>query len=490
MVRQREIVLILLVGAFLRFHALTEDVRFHPDEALFATFARNAAVHGDWMLFGALDKTPLSIYAAALSMHFIGVYVNEKNVLDLSIEHGEFAARLPNVLEGIVLIALVYALGISLFDRRTGLFAALLVALSPQLISFSATAFTDTLMLFFMVASLLMAARGRPLWSGLWLGLAVWAKQQGIFYLPLVLWILVYSTRRSEPPIRPYKTLVLSISWRFLISFLIPLLLLFLWDSLRTQTSLFALAAANNNPERFFVRMDELLPRLSTWLTYASTFVGTWWMTLILTGIAVWGAFIGKKWILPLYIVAYFIMHTLIAFNTYDRYLLPLIPLLALLASHGLSCFFSALNLQPSVLLALTLLLLLILPPIRYPTDIRARDSEITELADYLNAKPLGTIIYDHWLGWEMGYYIGAWSDKRRVYYPDPQIQAEDALLNPDLAPRYFIVPLGEGVSAWLKALREKCLETVLEYENTRYRVYQVILPGDALCTLPSKSKT
>jgi hypothetical protein len=52
---------ILLLGIGLRFHALARDMRFHPDEALFATFARAAAVKGDWLLHGSLDKTPLPV---------------------------------------------------------------------------------------------------------------------------------------------------------------------------------------------------------------------------------------------------------------------------------------------------------------------------------------------------------------------------------------------------------------------------------------------
>ena len=61
---------ILCLAAFLRFHALAQDLRFQADEALFATFARDAALNGAWMLPGALDKPPLTFYAMALSMSF------------------------------------------------------------------------------------------------------------------------------------------------------------------------------------------------------------------------------------------------------------------------------------------------------------------------------------------------------------------------------------------------------------------------------------
>ena len=60
--------LILLVGTGLRFHGLARDARFHPDEALYNTFARDAAVYGDWLFARPLDKPPLMLYANALSM--------------------------------------------------------------------------------------------------------------------------------------------------------------------------------------------------------------------------------------------------------------------------------------------------------------------------------------------------------------------------------------------------------------------------------------
>ena len=108
--------LIILAGAAIQFHALVQDVRFYPDEALFSTFARNAALNGDWLLHGSLDKTPLSIYASALSMHFVAASV-QNGVLDFDPRLGEFAARLPGALASIVLTAIVYVLAQRLYRK-------------------------------------------------------------------------------------------------------------------------------------------------------------------------------------------------------------------------------------------------------------------------------------------------------------------------------------------------------------------------------------
>jgi hypothetical protein len=50
--------LIILMGALFLIRGMTTSERLHADEAYFLTFARNAAVNGDWLLSGALDKPP------------------------------------------------------------------------------------------------------------------------------------------------------------------------------------------------------------------------------------------------------------------------------------------------------------------------------------------------------------------------------------------------------------------------------------------------
>lgn len=463
--------LLLLMGAGLRFHNLTEEVRFHPDEALFATFARNAAVYGDWMFAGPLDKPPLTLYTAALSMHLVGTTVNPHGVLDVGSRQGEFAARLPNTFAGILLIALVYRLTATLVNPRAGVYAAALTALSPWLIAFSATAWTDVGMLVTMTAGLVFAGRGRPGWAGVWLALSLWSKQQAVLYLPLELCYLLL------PPSDRVRQL-----FRFALPFISGILLLLVWDAARGTTSLFALAAVNNNPERVLIRPDELLPRLQIWLDYAGTFFGAGWLTAGLIGVGIVGVSPQQRRAtagLWGYIAVYLLAHWIGAFNTYDRYLLPVLPLLIVVVSAPSA------RLTPAVYrIGLALLVGLLLfagSPARFPTDDRGRDADIITLADDLNRKPLGAIIYDHWLGWEMGYYLGAWSDKRRVYYPEPNIQAADARLNPDPAPRYLIAPRDQDLTAWLAAFAAQDFaitpDDTSSDTSSRYIVFRLLPP-------------
>ncbi|MBI3177372.1 MAG: glycosyltransferase family 39 protein, partial [Chloroflexi bacterium] len=167
------ILAILLLGFALRAAPLLQN-RFHPDEALYATFARLIASGRDPMLSTVVvDKPPLPFYLMAAGMSAFG--------------GAEFAARVPTLFASIVSIALLYALGRTLYDRRTAALGALALALSPLAILFAITLFTDTLLAAFVLWALLMAARGRWRLAGLAVGLAFACKQTALFFVPLVL---------------------------------------------------------------------------------------------------------------------------------------------------------------------------------------------------------------------------------------------------------------------------------------------------------------
>ncbi len=480
--------LIILAGAAIQFHALVVDVRFYPDEAFFSTFARNAALDGDWLLHGDLDKTPLAIYADALSMNFIAARI-ENGVLNFDPMLGEFAARLPSALASLALIAISYALAQELYGSRLlSAWAAMFVAFSPYLAIYGATAYTDGLMLIFGALALLFAARGRWWWSGVALALAFASKQQAIYFLPLALvigWLM--------------NRLRLRGLLAFLGALIVGIVVLVIWDKLRDQpTSLWALAAANNNPARL-IRSDEVVPRLSEWLNYARTLVGTPTILLAMTALIMIVVRIVREArrhatvidvLLLIDILGYLLINWLIAFDIYPRYLLILLIPAALLAARASIWLWNwlktRLSPQEGVVLAAALALVL-LNGANGAADQRASYSEdgndysgIIDLADTLNAQSLGAVVYDHWLGWELGYYMGQWTDKRRVYYPTPEALVADALKLKDPAPRYFVAPTHQPIDVWLEALKTAGFAVSSLYSNEGFLIYRLIPPSGA----------
>lgn len=488
------LLLLLLLGAGVRIHALGEAGRFHPDEALFSTFARRAALNGDWLLRGSLDKPPLAIYANGLSMALIAAR-EAGGVLNFDARTGEFAARLPGMFASITLIAVVYALAHRLYrDRVLAAWAALLTAFSPFAIAFSATAFTDGLMLLFMALALLSAARARWWSAGLWLGLAFATKQQALYYAPLVLAIGWAVDRLS---LRRIAAVMLPVAASFA--------LITGWDAARGQaTSLWALADANNNPARL-IRANEVSPRLSIWFERGRFLIGSPTILFVAAALLATGVRIVREprrrstlvdVILLTYALAYLLTHWLIAFNTYDRYLLPLLPVMAILGARGAIWLWRLIGrrLPPQEMIVIAAAFALVLALNGWNASAgqvnvggdggngaRGVYEGIDALADFLNAQSPGAIIYDRWLGWQLGYYLGEWTDKRLVHYPTPEALAAGALAQHDPAPRYFPVPVDEPVAVWLDALRGSGFTVDQVYATARFAVYRLVPPASAL---------
>ncbi|MBL8147340.1 MAG: glycosyltransferase family 39 protein [Anaerolineae bacterium] len=483
-------VCILLFAAGVRFAALNRDARFHPDEALFANFARHAAVQGDWLLGGNLDKPPLAIYASALGMTFFGIQPLANGVLDLNIYTGEFTARLPSTLAGVVWAAVMMALAKRLYHRNSlALWAGLLAACSPLAILFSASAFTDGWLLLWMGAALWASAGRHWVWSGVCLALAFATKQQGLVYLPLaagVGWALH------------------GWSWRLAAGLAVPLgagvTLFAAWDGLRTGSpSVFELAAANNAPKGL-VPAGALAERAGQWLNTGRGLFGsaTTLFALLITAFTLRSLFrrpvtqrMRADFVLAAFVLVYLLAHLLIAFNLYDRYWLPLLPpliLLALRAGSWAYALLSRLIMRAEIQIAAIVMGLVLLAAGLDAAagnsgaaggldDSFAQQPAVDDAAAWLTAQHVGAIVYDRWLGWQLGYYLGAWSDKRLTYFPDPVALAEAALVLDEREPRFFPVPSAVDAGAWLESLTADGFKVEKAAEVRGITIYQLTPP-------------
>ncbi|MGB7338779.1 MAG: hypothetical protein WBC91_07800, partial [Phototrophicaceae bacterium] len=155
-------VFVLCLSALFSFLALNNARRFHPDEALYMSFARHAAVDGDWLLLRQpVDKTPLTFYANAFALVFFAVETDTDGVLQLDALKGEFAGRMTSVFASILLVAVMMQLVRTTRNNKIApILAGLLLALSPLRIVFAPTAFTDMPMLLLGCVALWMAVRG------------------------------------------------------------------------------------------------------------------------------------------------------------------------------------------------------------------------------------------------------------------------------------------------------------------------------------------
>ena len=463
------------LAALFRLPALFTNT-FHADEALFALWARLIAVWRDPLLLAqAVDKPPLLFYSQALFYPLLGPV--------------EWAARLPNLIASLLLVPLVGLLAWRIYGNEwVAILAALIVALSPLSIQFSATAFTDPLMTTLLIASLTVASNKLQvatapltgplaLWptrSGLLFGLAVATKHQAWLFLPLLAGIaLLAGWRRYH--------------WRRWLAGFIPiLLLLLLWEVSRTGSlALWPVQMANFGGIRP-IWSWELQPRLLAWLAQWQYVAAR---PLLIAGIAAAVTLLVRTGrnanraaafdrLFVLYLAAYALLHWLLAVPVWDRYLLPAVPLAALVLSRSFARM--ARNLQtllkvktcpnsynsglfqvkrihiypwPSLSVGIYTTLLILLLVLQLPGAWQARngrfpigghaaaDGGAAEVAQALAALPYGTVLYDHWYSWQWRYHLF----DRRVYvawFPYPAALAADlAAFGRDGNPRYLALP-------------------------------------------------
>ena len=460
--------LLLLAGAWLRWRALLLDQRLTPDEAFFSTFARAAAIKGDWWLGGPLDKPPLALYANALAQAALGP--------------SELAARTPNALAGILLLPLIFALTRDLYRHYSGNLpdlALLLAACSPVLVASSADALTDGLTLTALAAAFWLALRHRPGWSGLLLGLALAAKHQALLALPLLLWAACRCAPSPWPALR-----------RFAVPLASCIVLLLLWDAARPGIGIHTLAISNNDPGGLAAIAD-LPGRLATWTAHAAQLFWPGWpgaLFLLLAALPVLRMtreatprFRRRQdFALALFAGVYSLLHVLPAIPLYGRYLLLATPALVPLCARGLHICLSGLRTgldlprrPPRLLLLFILAALLLLQPLPGPDPHAGIDG----LGAWLAAKPVATVVYDRWLGWQLGYYLGVWHDKRLTWYPHPEPLARDALRLCEFGPRYFPAPAERDMTPWLRPLQEAGFAVSLAWQQDGFAAWRLDPP-------------
>jgi hypothetical protein len=175
--------------------------------------------------------------------------------------------------------------------------------------------------------------------------------------------------------------------------------------------------------------------------------------------------------LLLLFVLGYLAFHGAANLAVWDRYLLPLVPLLALLLARGMDWLQSWLRqreagglmaqlrpdrrakvmwlaLAASLVVAVTTSLSPRLPV----ADNRAYDGVVAVAAYVRETQPPGTVLYHRWLGWHYGFYLhGAQVELR--WWESPEDLARKAAASGS-QPQLVVFPAGRDTDAAEVALR------------------------------------
>ena len=463
---QSAILLVCLLAFTLQLGPLYDN-RFHPDGSLFSTWSLQIARGENLLLTGVpIDKPPLLIYLNALSFYVFG--------------QSELAARVPNLIASVVSVALVWRLVIGRSvtgqpvhplpvdrvtnlrsNQFTNLLPPLLFALSPFAISFAPTAFLDPMMIMFGLASLVAASRGRTGWAGVLLGLSFATKVQGLFFTPL-LW--VFASPCHHVTVSPRHAVAHSL--RVMLGFGIIAALVLAWDRARGGLPFWQQQTINYGDIRL-IYAAEIGSRMIGWLAFLPYFFGPIVGAIGLIGLPqVLRTSHRDRWLL-LWLVALLALHWLFNFPIWDRYVLLLVPIAAMVVGQSIGRLvnwligqFVTLSPRHLVTPALMAIAALALPfsiaaaESQYPIggDHGANDG-IDRVAVFLKSLPAGTVVYDHWLAWELDYYVG--EGFVFLAYFDTPAALQDDLRVFGGAKRYVIFPGHESPDRVADAIGE-----------------------------------
>jgi 4-amino-4-deoxy-L-arabinose transferase-like glycosyltransferase len=450
--------LVLLTGFALRVSYLTVD-RFHADEALYAGWALSILDHDRLLLNAPVDKPPLYLYALACSFRLFG--------------RSEVAARQTSLAASMLSVALVYRLGRRLYGPKVGLFGALFLALSPFDILFARTAFTDSLLVLCMLGALCAAGVGRWFMAGLSLGLAFATKQHALLLIPLVLatGLLQFAQARKNWPIALLaagRTLSLIV-----LGFALPFGAVLAWDAARWSTRpSFWQQSAMSYGGLTWAPVSKWGERWAEWLGWTRYLVGSPLLAVLLllgcVGLLIlnWRVcprnrqtWFDSLWII--YALAYLSSHTVLQFSVWDRYLLPLAPLTALLLARIVVRLWSArrylgpVRFGPRIHLLVRWAQYLVGGLVLYLALISGYKAAhngypvggdhwayqgLDEIATYLQEQaPSNAVLYHHWLRWHYSYYLYGSTFELRWWESGEHMQRE--VLQTPQRVQYVVLP-------------------------------------------------
>lgn len=480
----------LLIGMGLR---LVSFDRFplREDEALYGSWARLIASGQDPMLERvAVDKPPFFIYSLADVFKWFGATTTVGRGLN------EFCSLLA--------LVLLWLLARRLYGSQTAAIALALFALSPFAISFASTMYVDPMLVAWLLLALLLASYGWGLGTGLALGMAFATKQTGLLFIPLVLALLLAAPIRSFPrrlTERHIGRRLLGASagfgyvwykvwqwdgWRIL-----PAEIPSFWEQSWHSYGGLSWVAVGMWPQRLAAWWE-------VWRWLGGWTVGTV-VLILLCGLVVVGLFVRRQagqvgdFFILCFVFAYLSLHVIFSFQVWDRYLLGLAPLLALLAARGLQMGWGQLVAWPRLRLGLSALLLAVL---LWGGGLAARAhipvggdhgaySGIEVVAAYLreNVPAEHGVLYQRWLGWQWKWYLGD-SAVGHVYWADTAMLVSDVQRNPTGYSRFIVFPAwhdGErpAVVAALSAIHQRLeprLFVAPQAESApRFAVYQIV---------------
>ena len=461
------LVALTCVGFALRM-ALLDAYPLREDEAIYGFWARTA-ISDPFFLHVWPDKPPLFIWLLSGAFTLLGP--------------SAAAARLVSIFASTLTIPLVAWGARRLWHSPVAaLLAAMLLIFNPYAVSFAPTAYTDSLLVLLGTGAVVAALSRRGLMAGLLLGAACMTKQQGLFYVPLVIVLLMGAPLRAL--LKSFWSRIAGVfattlrddnaswsgwsklGWAVIGAALIVMPILW-WDSQRwaVAPSPWALALQTYAPLRW-LPPQQWLARGEVW-THWLWYLGGSWTVWAMLGAALSVAMVNvwpgrnsspRVSLILAWGISLVALHLMSNVQPWDRYLLPLAPWLALVASGPLAKVLS--RRLPDWARGLLFLLLIIGMAETVLPGVEAAKGQLpiggdhgdyaglTAAIAWVEEKDGPAILYHQVLGWHFRFYLYAdlqpnGENPPRFdlrWFPSATYLADNAAKTP-YPPKYLIAP-------------------------------------------------
>lgn len=418
---------LLVAGIALR-GLLLDRPGLHPDEALYASWALRIADGSDPALLGVyVDKPPLLLYLLAGLFRLAGFDGAAPPDPQRLIQAGRLAALLASSAS----LALLWLIARRVYGPRVALGALALFALSPLAVRLSPTLFTDPWLTLGLLLGLWAALDRRAWLAGIACGLAYASKQQALLFVPLLLAVLLLNHRWPIAAIPSQAVTARRLAWRWFNGFALIAVAVLWWDSLRWQWMPSYWDRSAQTYGGVALALDASLPqRLAQWGELLGYGLG--WPLWLALGLLILGAMVSRRgptaaaraglhWfdrLLLFFSAGYLLLHVATNLAPWDRYLLPLLPLLTLLLARAAFRAWDA-TARPfgrpgwaRTATATGLVLGLVYAACtaslaRLPLGDGGAYDGVEQAAVHLrSAEPPGAVLYHHWLGWHYNFYL------------------------------------------------------------------------------------
>jgi hypothetical protein len=482
-----------LIGFSLRLHLLAA-YPLREDEAMYSVWALHLWRVDPLALTVWPDKPPLFLWLLGSVFQLFGP--------------SEAAARLLNIAADSLTIGVVAAIARTLWGNRAAIFAAAAYSLNPFAISFAPTVYTDPTLVLWGMLALYAARTRRPFWAGLALAAAIVTKQQGLLYAPLILAVTLFGWEDTKGKRQKEKAKVSAVYSQFtihnslftiryfLFGFAILLLPVLLWDAARWDVapSPWDLSVRNYAPLRL-LGPAEWLPRTIQWGAVAWHLVGSWWVV----GYWGWGLGTGKRIpalrLIPvLWLLGFVVLHIVTSVQIWDRYLLPLAPLIAL-AMGWVGAQLSGVDRRGW--LAALILPALLLPPAltaaRGGLPVGGDHGDyagLTESVDWLRAHaPADAVIYHRDVSWQLRFaFFAATPEQPQAsafelrWFPNAVYLADNAAKTPERR-KFLVEPVWAAVGSAAPRLQQRAIGWQPRLRAANFTVYELTSPPPTPCT-------